>query len=235
VSCRRVCLAVCAIAACAAVPSALAHPGHGPITVDVGNFAYKPADIVVGQGDAVVWTFDNAIDRNHSITAGPGQADAFDSDPGTASPPQKDRYSFYTHTFNTVGTFSYFCKNHAGMRGTVKVVSVAGTVDTIPPTVSRVRLGRTRGCGKSRRGCRTTRTVLAFDLSEKADVIARVQRRRKGKWRNVREFDISGRKGRNRRKLSFRRLKPGAYKLLLRAYDPGGLKSQSAGARFRVR
>ena len=211
--------AACALAA-AFAPSAAAHPGHGPITIDTSNFAFKPANVIVGQNDSVVWFFSSSIDRNHSVTADAGQADSWDSDPGVASPPQKKPNSFYSRVFRTVGKFNYYCKNHSNMRGTVEVRAVTGSMDNVPPTLSRARLRK---------------RTLAFDLSEKADLVARIQRRQRGRWRTKRVVDFRGKSGRNRRKLSFRRLAAGRYRVLLRGYDPEGLASGAVAVRFRIR
>src|SRR5688572_12196058 len=61
-----------------------AHPGHGlePVVVDGDSFAYEPATVTVGVGDSLVWTWDGNLFNNHSVTADPGQAEQFDSDPG---------------------------------------------------------------------------------------------------------------------------------------------------------
>ena len=202
-----------------AAPSSLAHPGHGPVTVDTANFAFRPANIVIGQNDVVVWYFSGSVDRNHSVTSDPGQADSWDSDPGVASPPQKRQYSVYSRVFRTLGKFTYFCKNHANMRGTVEVLPVTGQTDNVPPTLSRARLRK---------------RTLAFDLSERADVVARIQRRQRGRWRTRRTVDFRGKSGRNRRKLSFRRLAAGRYRVLLRGYDAEGLASDAVAVRFRI-
>ena len=228
-------LAIAAAVAAVAASPAAAHPGHGPVTVLAENFAYDPANVVVGLGDSVVWYFNGAIDRNHSITSEPGQADQFDSDPGVANPPQKPRSSYYARVFRVTGKFRYFCKNHAGMRGTVEVRSVSGTVDDVPPTLSAARLSRARVCARRTAGCRSNHATLSFQLSEPADVVARVQRRRTGGWRTVKVLDFAGRRGANRRRIGFRGLKPGRHRLLLRAYDAAGGKSPTAKVGFRVR
>ena len=57
------------------------HPGHGPVRVDVGDGAFKPADIRIGTGDTVLWVW-SGPDLDHTVTADPGQAEQFDSDPG---------------------------------------------------------------------------------------------------------------------------------------------------------
>jgi len=213
-------LAAACVLALALAPSAAAHPGHGPTTIDTSGFAFKPADVIVGQNDTVVWFFSSSIDRNHSVTSDPGQADSWDSDPGVASPPQKKPNSFYSRVFRTLGKFTYYCKNHANMRGTVEVRPVTGQIDNVPPTLSRARIRK---------------RTLGFDLSEKADVVVRIQRRQRGRWRTKRTLDFRGRSGRNRRKLSYRRLAGGRYRVLLRAYDAGGLSSGAVTVRFRVK
>lgn len=230
---KRLAITVAVLAAAASTASA--HPGHGPVTVLAANFAYDPANVVVGRGDSVVWYFSGAVDRNHSITSDPGQADPFDSDPGVASPPQKPRSSYYTRVFRELGTFRYHCKNHPGMRGTVEVRSVSGTVDDLPPTLSAAKLSRSRVCARRTAGCRTSRAALTFRLSEPADVVARVQRRRRGRWRTAKVLDFSGRRGANRRTIGFRGLKAGRHRLLIRAYDAAGGQSGTARVGFRVR
>ena len=230
---RRV--AIVAAVAGLMASGASAHPGHGPVTILTANFAYDPANVVVGQGDSVVWYFSGAVDRNHSITSEPGQADVFDSDPGVANPPAKPRNSYYARVFRTVGKFRYFCKNHSGMRGTVDVRSVSGTVDDVPPTLSVVRLSRTRVCARRTPGCRATRAALTFRLSEPADLVARIQRLRRGRWRTARVLDFAGLRGANRRTLRFRGLAAGRYRLLVKAYDGATGGSRTAKVGFRVR
>ena len=228
-------LAIGVAVAALAASTASAHPGHGPVTVLAANFAYDPANVVIGQGDSVVWYFSGAVDRNHSITSEPGQADPFDSDPGVASPPEKPRNSYYARVFRATGKFRYHCKNHAGMRGTVEVRSVSGTVDDVPPTLSVVRLSRKRVCAHRTAGCRTTRAALTFRLSEPADLVARIQRLRRGRWRTTRVLDFAGRRGANRRTIRFRGLTAGRHRLLLKAYDAARGESRTAKVRFRVR
>ncbi len=120
-------LAAACVLAAALAPNAAAHPGHGPTTIDTSNFAFKPPNVIVGQNDTVVWFFSSSIDRNHSVTSDAGQADSWDSDPGVASPPQKKPNAFYSRVFRTLGKFTYYCKNHPSMRGTVEVRPVTGT------------------------------------------------------------------------------------------------------------
>ncbi|MDF1611636.1 cupredoxin domain-containing protein [Stygiobacter electus] len=79
------------------------------------NISFNPATINVSVGAKVTWTNkDNTI---HTVTSGtPGSPNGiFDSgDIGKGGT--------FTYTFNTKGTFNYYCKPHSSsMRGTVIV------------------------------------------------------------------------------------------------------------------
>src|SRR4051794_24729659 len=81
------------------------------VTVHVENFEFSPKSVTINPGDTVHWVWDEGV---HSTTSDPGQSESWDS--GLESP------SFsYDHTFTNVGTFTYFCKIHNGMTGTVTV------------------------------------------------------------------------------------------------------------------
>src|SRR5947209_6471763 len=94
------------------------HPGHGPVTINVGLYAYQPQAVNVVVGDGVFWIW-GGVDRNHSVTSDTG---AFDSDPGRSAAdinhPLNDSFG---ELFTTPGTFSYHCKVHPFMTGTVVV------------------------------------------------------------------------------------------------------------------
>jgi plastocyanin len=95
------------------------------VTVAAVNFEFRPETRSVGVGDTVRWTF---AGDPHTVTSGsPGSPDGrFDSgikDPGAT----------YQVTFDTAGTFRYFCQIHPEqMTGTI-VVS-AGPAPTPKPT-----------------------------------------------------------------------------------------------------
>lgn len=205
--------------AVAHVPIAGAHPGHGPTAVRVLDFPdnrFQPSTVTVGQGDNVIWEWSGNV-RNHSVTADDG---AFDSDPGEdpgqISHPPNDRF---THRFERTGTFGYHCKVHPSMVGQVTVVAVGGA-DTSPPRISGARV--------SRRG---RRYRLRFALSEPGDVLARIRRAN----RTVRAFDVSARKGPNRRRIRTAGLEAGRYSVLLIAFDRAGNRSGTVRARFTLR
>ncbi len=83
--------------------------------INVQNFAYTPNPVTVNIGDTVTWTnHDGAV---HSTTEN-NNVWSSDLNPGNSFP----------FTFNNPGTYSYFCRFHPGMVGTVEV-SGQGTTD----------------------------------------------------------------------------------------------------------
>lgn len=81
--------------------------------VIIKNFAYAPANIRVKKGTTVTWT--NQDSAKHDVM--PDEpSDAFEASKLLA---QGESYSF---TFDTVGTYGYFCSPHPYMKATVEVV-----------------------------------------------------------------------------------------------------------------
>ena len=89
--------------------------GGETVTIDIANFAYEPAEIVIAAGTEVVFT--NSDSAPHTVTAGTDaepMPDAFDS--GLLQ--RGDTFSF---VFDEPGEFAYFCDRHPPMTGTVLV------------------------------------------------------------------------------------------------------------------
>src|SRR4029453_9637606 len=95
------------------------------VTVLVGNsgFNFSPSAVTIHPGDTVRWSFSSS---GHSTTSGtPGNPNGL-WDSGI-----RGQGAMFSRTFNTVGTFPYFCTPHGqccGMTGTVRV-----TAGTPPP------------------------------------------------------------------------------------------------------
>lgn len=190
-----------------------------PQSVDIALFEFKPATVTVNAGEAVTWTF-SGPDTNHSVTSNPpGQAEEFDSDPGrfpdSSDHPVGDRYS---HMFTKPGRYTYFCKVHPDMKGTVVVNNPDGTppADTTSPRISSLRVSR---------------GVATFRLSEAATLQLRVLRGS----RTVKRKSATGKAGANRIKLP--RLAAGKYRLRVRATDlsPNKNFSQVTSKTFTVK
>ena len=159
-----------------ALPAAAgAHPGHGPEHVLVARGAFTLPKVTVGMGDTVLWLW-SGPDIEHSVTADPGQAESFDSDP--AGTPSHRIFDAYSHTFTQPGRFTYHCRVHPEtMRGEVEVVPLPSTNDRRRPSISRVRVRAGR---------------LRFTASERSTVLVRIERRGTTRWRAERDFDIDG-------------------------------------------
>lgn len=82
--------------------------------VAVKLFQFQPKALTVKPGTAITWM--NGDDIEHSVTAGePGkETKAFDSGFFVKG-------ESFTHSFAEPGIYSYFCKRHQSMRGTVTV------------------------------------------------------------------------------------------------------------------
>src|SRR4029077_16654544 len=97
------------------------------MTVDVtigpdGSLVFSPSSVTIHPGDQVRWTWGAS---GHSTTSGsPGQPNGI-WDSGI-----RNQGATFTRTFNSAGTFPYYCTPHGGccnMVGTVSVVSETPT------------------------------------------------------------------------------------------------------------
>ena len=86
-------------------------PVTGITDLTIQNFAYRPANIQVRVGTTVTWT--NQDNVPHSVTFKNGMKDS-----GLLSQGQS-----FSSTFNTPGTYQYYCTVHPYMVATVTVIS----------------------------------------------------------------------------------------------------------------
>ena len=207
-----------ALAATALWPQpAVPHTGHGPTFVSIAQFKYDPEPAQVATGDSVIWQWDGP-DRNHSVTADDG---SFDSDPGKTSGISHTSSDAFSRRFDSPGTFTYHCKVHSFMRGTVQVTGdpppAAG--DTTPPSVTGLRVRRSR---------RTA--LIRLILSEPADFSIRL--RRGGRTAATHRYTAGT--GQTSLRISIRKLKRGRYTVLVTAKDKAGNSSAPARASLRI-
>jgi plastocyanin len=204
------------------VAPASAHPGHGSeaVTVDGDALRFAPAEVKIGVGENVYWFWQGAVTRNHSVTADPGQSESFDSDP--AGPPSNGTHPVgdsFTHTFREEGRFTYHCKVHPEMTGVVNVVAL--------PASAALRLKDLRVAD------RDDSIRVRYSLSKKADVVVRLTRWRKPKWRPVETVNRNGHKGRNKLEVPADSLSAGRYRIRVTAYDVLNQRA-SDEARFMI-
>lgn len=94
--------------------------------VDVSNFEFSPANLVINVGDTVVWTNSLGMHSvNGAIQTFPSNPVSFGNEPGIAG-------WTYTFIFNTPGEYSYRCEVHPStMFGTVVVSGTSVSVSEV--------------------------------------------------------------------------------------------------------
>jgi plastocyanin/uncharacterized protein YggT (Ycf19 family) len=91
-----------------------------------GNLVFDPASVTIHPGDQVKWTWGSS---GHSTTSGsPGQPNGI-WDSGI-----QNQGATFTRTFNSAGTFPYYCVPHGGCCGMVGTVMVVNASPTPSPT-----------------------------------------------------------------------------------------------------
>jgi len=105
-----------------ALLTAIGLAGATQVPVSIVDFAFSPDTVRVNVGDSVVWTNNGAA--IHTSTSGANGV--WDSlwDSGNLS-----HGATFVHGFPANGTFSYFCRHHASMKGVV-VVGTGGVNET---------------------------------------------------------------------------------------------------------
>lgn len=108
-------------------PSPPPTAGAGEIEVSSGDSFFSPKTITVAQGTTVRWKNNGTI--NHTVTSRDGSWDSSPACPTTGEcwgPGET-----FSQTFNSVGSFQYYCKLH----GTPQGSGHAGVVQVVPPGV----------------------------------------------------------------------------------------------------
>jgi len=100
-----------AVVAASGRPAASHGNGLDVAMVDVVDFAYEPQTITIHVGDTVQWN--NADDVDHTATSVDGAPAAFDVYLAAGA--------WGSFTFETAGTYDYFCVPHPTMTGIIVV------------------------------------------------------------------------------------------------------------------
>src|ERR1700716_2758729 len=88
------------------------------VTVGDGGFIFTPSSVTIQPGDTVQWTWSSS---GHSSTSGnPGSPNGL-WDSGILN-----QGATFSHTFNTVGSFPYYCTPHGSCCGMTGTVTVSG-------------------------------------------------------------------------------------------------------------
>ncbi len=101
-------------------------------------FVFGPSSVTIHPGDQVMWTW---ASNGHSTTSGrPGMPD------GIWNSGVRNYGATFTHTFNSVGTFPYYCTQGAEV-GQVIVISATPTPTPTPTPVARAQVADFNGDG----------------------------------------------------------------------------------------
>ena len=120
-----------AVMAMIITPPLFFHPtaaSAATVTVTVGNggFFFTPSSVTIHPGDTVLWTWSSS---GHSSTSGnPGMPTGL-WDSGIIN-----QGATFTHTFNTAGSFPYYCTVHGACCHMVGMVTVSDPMTTPTPT-----------------------------------------------------------------------------------------------------
>ena len=145
------------------------------IDLNIQGYQFQPQSVNVNVGDTVRWT--NQDPDRHTVTADNG---AFDSG-------EFGQGGTFQYTFNSAGTFGYFCGRHPGMRGTINVAGgpatstgtaaatgtataqatgTAGATGTAQPTTTAGSTGTTTpgatGTGTPQPSCNPTGSITIY-------------------------------------------------------------------------
>src|SRR5438132_7303666 len=108
----------------------LSYPKASAATVDVtvapnGQLVFSPSSVTINPGDTVRWTWAATF---HSSTSGiPGMPNGI-WDSGILN-----QGATFSHTFNSTGSFPYYCTPHGGCCGMVGMVTVASATPSPTP------------------------------------------------------------------------------------------------------
>jgi len=217
--------------------------------IAIGHYRWSDANISIDLGEHVTWYWVGP-DTMHSVTGTSANDLGVDSDPGN-NLPKHDLGDSFQHSFDQPGTYTFHCKLHPAVAGTVVVSATPGdpntegdpvpppNVDVRPPYLSGLRLRRT---AFPRHG-----TTLHFALNEPASLDAEyyrlpdpgarpAQRRRIfAGWR----IWHSGHVGYNHVHYATRGKhftpRPGHYRAILRATDAANNTGRAQKLAFTIR
>lgn len=237
---RRLTLALAGLAAIVFATPALAANRR----IAIGHYRWSSPEVQVDLGEHVTWYWIGP-DTMHSVTGTSADDAGIDSDPGRDMPDHDIGDSFQV-TFNTPGTYTFQCKLHSSVRGTVVVSPTPGDpsdevdpvpqshVDLRPPYMDDLGLDSTRLTGS--RG-----TFLHFGVDEAGTVAAdiyrittRKHRKRFTGWRQWKTHVGLNHLRFGNRSRHFRP-KPGDYVAKIRATDESNNTTRPSGLRFSVR
>lgn len=209
--------------------------------VAIGNYQWSVPQINLDLGEHVTWYWVGP-DTMHSVTGTSPNASDLDSDAGISTPNHSLGDTFQL-SFNRPGTYTFQCKLHSSVRGTIFVSPRQGDSDTevdpvprsnfdvTPPHMSEVKLRDRRFAHRG--------TTLHFGVNETAKLDAEYWALRHGRrhfagwkrWRAHVGYNDVRFGGRSKHF----RPRRGRYVAIIRATDTSHNTARKKTRRFRIR
>lgn len=236
---KAIAVEACALAALIALAGA-AGADAANRRIAIADFQWSSEDVRIDLGEHVTWYW-TGPDTIHSVTGDGPESSGLDSDPGENFPEHPVGDSFQLR-FDAPGSYSFVCKLHSSVRGTVTVSNVPGDPiaepDPVPANRVDLRAPRLRKLSLERTPIRGRGGQLHFSLGERARVEADYYRLENGRKRFAGWARWNGYIGENEIRFGGRRkhfdADPGRYVAELRATDRSNNTGKARGIRFEI-
>lgn len=210
--------------------------------ISISNYAWSDTAFTIDRGEHVSWYWIGP-DTMHSITGDSPDSKGLDSDPQTNQPQHKIGDTFRLD-FNKPGTYSFRCKLHSTVNGTVTVSSNPGDPLTEPDAVPRSQVDLTapnlRNLRLGSNIVRRNGTSMKYSINERARVEVeyfRSKRRGGQRFAGYARYK-GGHIGDNGLRFGIERTnfpaRPGRYLAKVRAIDNAANATRPFKLRFRI-
>jgi plastocyanin len=225
-----------------ALGAGAADAGAANRRVAIGDYRWSQPELAIDLGEHVTWYWVGP-DTMHSVTGTSQNAIGIDTDPDTGQPRHQVGDTFALR-FDTPGTYTFQCKLHSSVRGTVVVSSTPGDPSAEPDPVPETNLDlRAPTIRRPRLASKTLRGrggQLRLELDERSKLDADYYRLDRRGRRDFEGYAVwRGYIGLNEIRFGARaphfRARPGRYVALLRATDRDNNISDPREIRFRIR
>ena len=206
--------------------------------IAISDYKWSDENLHLDLGEHVTWYW-TGPDTMHSVTGQPPNASEWDSDPGTL--PQHNIGDDYQVSFDKPGVYSFQCKIHSLVRGTVTVSNTPGNPEAEPDPVPKSNVDLKKPVLRDARvapkfGPRGA--PLQYSLSERGKLDLEFYRYRgKGKPKFAGYATYKSHVGHNRARVERKphfKPKKGRYMVELRATDEAHNTSKVQRLRFRI-
>jgi plastocyanin len=209
--------------------------------VAIGHYQWSLPQVHLDLGEHVTWYWVGP-DTLHSVTGTSPNDAGWDSDPG-ASTPRHDLGDTYRLTFDQPGTYTFQCKLHSSVRGSVVVSDVPGDpnreVDPVPKVNIDVKPPHLNGVKLQSNNFGRKGTTLQWGTNEKAKLDAEYYEVRHGHRGEFAGWDDwKGHVGYNDATFGGKSkhfdARPGRYVAVIRATDESNNTGKKKTRRFSV-